>query len=92
MYPTIINYNFGPAKKSSEILPSIEGKLEEFGDSLLIEKRYLVKSKISWQDIDDLYIYRDIYIRKLACDACFKNYTLKKIKSKINSIINKTYC
>lgn len=91
-YPTIVNYNFGPAKDKISILDSISNKLSISAEKVINEKRFLVQSNIDWELIDDLYIYRDIYIRKINCDSCLKKYSLERIKSKIYSITNKNNC
>lgn len=92
MYLTIINNNFGPNRKSSDILYEIDKKIIYLSNKYIDTKRYLIESNISYDDLEDLYIYRDIYIRKLHCDACLKNYSLDLIKSKLKTLINKKYC
>ena len=92
MYPTILNFNFGPRTCSSKNDNALDLFFVNLTKQVVNKKRFLLKTKIDLDKLEDLYIYLDLYKRKLECDDCLAGYSLEFLRGKINKLINQKYC
>lgn len=92
MYPTILNYNFGHKSCSIGQEKAIDLFFVNLAKEVVNKKRFLLKTSIDLDKLEDLYIYLDLYKRKLECDECLAGYDIEFLKKKINKLINQKYC
>ena len=84
----IIQNNSGVSRSRNNFVFESENKFIELTKKYLKKKLYGIGKGVNFLLLDKLYLYLDIYERKLNCDSCFSNTTLSLIQKQIIKILN----